>query len=849
MSIYLLSSASESAIWCFQHLFWVSVIGGLVVIAALIVQASLSRYVKPKWMHLFWLVVAARFLLFIVPASPTSVLNLFDGVSQTRAVASQSNERAESTVRAHVFNTPVASSSVGQPRQVVGQPELKGSKPAADVWAGYVWLLFAFVWLLVLVVLLIRLLRGLFLVRRIVALSSDPPIEIAQRYEQLRIEAKVRDSVQLKVTDEIEAPVSVGIFMPVVLLPTWCLSELDAQQQDFILAHELVHISRHDTVTQVLTHLAAMVHWFNPLVWLASGLAEQYRELSCDQRVLDLFPGSERSYRQTIVQVAVQIANTKQIESAFVGRFVNLDSKLVKQRIAMLTKRNSHPPLGGIVAAVALVFMVAVGFTDAQEEQLSKAQTAEPIPAEGEIFPQPQGLGPVWTKPMLPHVPIDFSRLRQDKPEFYTLDADDVLGVFIEEVLGEFGTAPPVQLPDPNNDLPPAIGFPVPVREDGTMSLPLVSPIPVRGLTVQQAEALITRAYRQGDNPILIDKGRIIVTLIRKRFSESGPIRLVVGQTSTVASNGELIGASFNDPEIVTATIGEENKLEFLAMVPGKTVAMIELPGKRVQPKQIIAVPDVSELQAAIAKEFPGLAASIYGTPEGDAVIAGHLEKKLAAKVVGFAKTKTELPVRNLTTDKQVAIKVWIYEVDISKLKDAGLPDSNTSVVPFVLEGQKRVELTHFSVGPVLNAGFMDTLAKRDVAKLLDQPVLVAAHKQKAEFVSGGEFPTMVLDENGNKKVDFRFAGTKLEITPQIRSKEDLVLELNAEFSQVDPELSPAEGVPGFRVRRMSSGQLVKPGSRVGLVSVLEEGKELVMLVEPKLIKLQQVDDIKPALR
>lgn len=131
-------------------------------------------------------------------------------------------------------------------------------------------------------------------------------------------------------------------------------------------------------------------------------------------------------------------------------------------------------------------------------------------------------------------IPIDYSRLRQDEEEFYTLDSEDVLGIFIENVLGEFGSAPPVQIPDPNSDLPPAIGFPVPVREDGTISLPLVDPIPVRGLTVQQAEALITRAYREGPNPILIKRGRIIVTQLRKRTYRV----FVVRQDNSLAQRG-----------------------------------------------------------------------------------------------------------------------------------------------------------------------------------------------------------------------------------------------------------------------------------------------------------------------
>lgn len=138
-------------------------------------------------------------------------------------------------------------------------------------------------------------------------------------------------------------------------------------------------------------------------------------------------------------------------------------------------------------------------------------------------------------EPQATKIPIDYSRLRQDEPEFYTLDSEDVLGVFIENVLGEFGSAPPVQIPDPNSDLPPAIGFPVPVREDGTLSLPLVDPIPVRGLTVQQAEALITRAYREGPNPILIKRGRIIVTQLRKRTKRV----FVVRQDNSLAQRGQ----------------------------------------------------------------------------------------------------------------------------------------------------------------------------------------------------------------------------------------------------------------------------------------------------------------------
>jgi len=79
--------------------------------------------------------------------------------------------------------------------------------------------------------------------------------------------------------------------------------------------------------------------------------------------------------------------------------------------------------------------------------------------------------------------PINFVCLRQDPPPVYQLGPRDVLGIYIEGVLGKEGEPPPVHFPE-EASIPPAIGFPIPVREDGTVSLPLVPPMSVEGLTL-----------------------------------------------------------------------------------------------------------------------------------------------------------------------------------------------------------------------------------------------------------------------------------------------------------------------------------------------------------------------------
>jgi hypothetical protein len=111
---------------------------------------------------------------------------------------------------------------------------------------------------------------------------------------------------------------------------------------------------------------------------------------------------------------------------------------------------------------------------------------------------------------------IDLSLLRQTPPDHYLLDSGDVLGVIAEGVLGRPEDVPPVYYPT-EKDVPPSLGYPIPVREDGTISLPYAPPLPVRGLTVAQAENLIRDTYTVRKQILRPGEDRILVSLQRPR--------------------------------------------------------------------------------------------------------------------------------------------------------------------------------------------------------------------------------------------------------------------------------------------------------------------------------------------
>ncbi len=144
----------------------------------------------------------------------------------------------------------------------------------------------------------------------------------------------------------------------------------------------------------------------------------------------------------------------------------------------------------------------------------------------------------VMARPRSDMQELSLSRLGQEPPEHYQLGPNDVLGIFIENVLGKTDEPPPVHFPE-DGERAPSIGYPIPIREDGTVALPQITPIQLEGLTIEQATSLIRKAYTI-DRDILPDgKERIIVTLIKRRTYRVMVVREESGTKDGVTKRGD----------------------------------------------------------------------------------------------------------------------------------------------------------------------------------------------------------------------------------------------------------------------------------------------------------------------
>ena len=135
---------------------------------------------------------------------------------------------------------------------------------------------------------------------------------------------------------------------------------------------------------------------------------------------------------------------------------------------------------------------------------------------------------------------IPLSCLRQPPPDVYRLARGDVLGVAVEGFLGERNQPLPFhvgQLVHPRDQRrnQAALGYPVPVEEDGGIDLPGAGRLSVRGMSVAEARQAIRDFYiSKGLLKPAPETPPVIVTLLQARSSSV----LVLRQESSTFTAG-----------------------------------------------------------------------------------------------------------------------------------------------------------------------------------------------------------------------------------------------------------------------------------------------------------------------
>ena len=186
-----------------------------------------------------------------------------------------------------------------------------------------------------------------------------------------------RRGVTLAVSRAIRAPILVGLFKPMILLPVSLLSELTPQQLELILVHELAHVRRWDNLVNLIQRVAEGLLFFHPAVWVVSRWLRLEREHCCDAIVLR-HVDRPWMYVETLASLATPEFGPRNALAAMANQ------QLVwrVRRILRLEDRTmcvSRKALAGGVVAAAMVLAAWIGAVRAGDEKPAAATDRESV--------------------------------------------------------------------------------------------------------------------------------------------------------------------------------------------------------------------------------------------------------------------------------------------------------------------------------------------------------------------------------------------------------------------------------------------------------------------------------------
>jgi beta-lactamase regulating signal transducer with metallopeptidase domain len=246
-----------------------------------------------------------------------------------------------------------------------------------DTWLPFVVL----VWSAGVSLLLVRMAGGLWLVRRLQVLSLAQAASAWQvAGERLASRLGLRVAIHVVESARVVAPTAIGWLRPVILLPVAALANLTPSQVEAILAHELVHIRRHDYVVNVLETLAEILLFYHPCVWWVSERIRLEREHCCDDVVVDVC-GDAVDYATALAELEAWRSQGTSVALAATG------GSLADRRRRVLGTPAGHEPRSlSWVLTLGLTILIVIGvgrhlplFDPNPAAAVSSTQRTEPI--------------------------------------------------------------------------------------------------------------------------------------------------------------------------------------------------------------------------------------------------------------------------------------------------------------------------------------------------------------------------------------------------------------------------------------------------------------------------------------
>jgi beta-lactamase regulating signal transducer with metallopeptidase domain/protein involved in polysaccharide export with SLBB domain len=435
---------------------------------------------------------------------------------------------------------------------------LAPARGAAEWWAGVV----AGVWLVGVAFLAIRVATASGRVSR--TLRRLERVTDAAALDVLADAARclgLRRTPVLLTGDRLFSPALVGVVRPRVIVPRELLERFDAGELRLVFLHELAHLKRRDVATNWFATIVTILHWPNPVAWLAAWRLRVERELACDELVLSRSPGGDadrRAYGETILKLLEACTRGGAARPALLpagGTVGILEGKQqMKRRITMIARFAKRSRTWAALAACLVPVLAVATLTDAvrggddASKPTNEASAAQATPVEHAAAKADQ------SKPS--------SAAATTKPDEFAIAVGDLVQVTVFDLEG------PGKQTVKNSRVNGAGEITVPFVDKG---------IRVTGLGELEAQKAIQKAYRDSQ---LIENPHVAVTVVEHRMSPDSAkaIRATIDVDELVTvSIMDLVGAGVETVKTSRVDADGNINLPYVGLVKASGLREVEL--------------------------------------------------------------------------------------------------------------------------------------------------------------------------------------------------------------------------------------------------------------------------------
>lgn len=203
--------------------------------------------------------------------------------------------------------------------------------------------------------------------------STPIPAPLAQRLKHLVNQLGLRRTVHLTFSARVNSPTQIGIFQPIIVLPTHLKTTSNTQLLDMILLHELGHAYRWDCLARFMALCVRTLYWYHPLAWFTTRQFSETQELACDDWVVRQ-TNNMRGYAEALLDVTAHLQTTRPV---VLGMSFPRTTRIIK-RVQRLMDNNIRPDIGRWTATVITVILLLGSSVVASLQLLSKLPSILP---------------------------------------------------------------------------------------------------------------------------------------------------------------------------------------------------------------------------------------------------------------------------------------------------------------------------------------------------------------------------------------------------------------------------------------------------------------------------------------